>query len=620
LCEASRKLLDGHGVRGVSEDNYLRIKKTTPYYNIVRRVAFPSTNTTLLSLFGVNVLGSTLAFLIADPTEGGLLRGLVAGLLVFLVPTLLSDFFSFYATVRPDPLFFPRRVLALSLFGGLVWIIIMVIGAAVSRILGSFLFPFHAFYLGLFVLLPLRSMAVFSMSTVSLTKRAVFAVSDPSASCVGLAAVLGAPLTGVVTSLALAVAVSFAFSFAFLTYIERRGMQTLGASPLRIFRAFLRDWLDGNFSTFENYLEIFGVDSTINVSVLSFRSRASGNVKGTLIVPNFHPGPFLNIGSSALPYMIKRIVESATGGVAAVAHGISGHELNLVSQHENEKVIGKTLSLLNLPESGSEVSAIVRSTAGSATATCQVFGESALVTMTVAPNDSEDISLEVGELLRKSAQGLFKDVALVDAHNSLGKVTLMGRDKLNDLAESAKLAIKATKGVGPRPLSLGVAHDLPDGVSVKEGMGLGGITVFWMKVGDESFAYVVVDSNNMATGLRERILAALSEMGATDAEVMTSDTHMVNGIVSAKLGYYPIGAATDPEVIVDSVKRAADNAKRRMEPVEASMSCSNLDVRTLGLWSLSRLTGFVLRTARLTFATFFPVVLVIAAISFVFLI
>jgi len=339
-----------------------------------------------------------------------------------------------------------------------------------------------------------------------------------------------------------------------------------------------------------------------------------------LIVPNFHPGPFLNIGSSALPYMIKRVVESTVGGVAAVAHGVSGHERNLVSQQESEKVIEKIQSMLAHTPSGSGVSPILRSTAGSATATCQVFGKSALVTMTTAPHDTEDIDFEIGELLHKSARRLFRGLALIDAHNSLGQMTVMSQDKLNDLAQSAKLAIKSAKGVRMRSASVGVAHTILREVSLKKGMGPGGIAVFWIKVGGESYAYVVFDSNNMASGLRDRILSALKEMGAIDGEVMTSDTHMVNGIVSAKLGYYPIGAATDQEVIVESVRKAAGEAKKNIEPVEASLSCSEVQVRTLGLSSLGQLTGFVLRTARLTFATFFPVMLVIAIVSLVFLI
>ena len=606
--------------KGVSEDNHLSIKKTTPYYNAIRRVAFPSTNMMAVSIIAADVLGIAMAFVIADPTVSSLLGGLMAGFLVFLVPTLLSSFLCARVIVARDPLFFPRRVLALSLFGSIIWVIIMLLGATVNRISGSLLFPSHAFYLGLFVVLPLRSMAIFSMSTVSLTRRMVFAVADPLACCVGFAPILGSSLTRLMTSFTLAVIVSFVFSFVFLTYVEQRGMQTLGASPLRIFRAFLRDWLDGSFSTFENYLEIFGVDSTINLSVLSFQSKSSGRAKGTLVVPNFHPGPFLNVGSSALPYMIKRAVESATGGIAAVAHGVSGHQLNLVSQHENRKVIKEVRSMLTLPKSGSKASPVIRSTAGSATATCQVFGRSALVTMTVAPNDSEDIDFEVGELLRKSARGLFKDVALVDAHNSIGDVTLMSREKLNDLAQSAKLAMKATRHARLRSLSLGVAYDRPSGITVREGMGLGGIVVFWMKVGSQSFAYVAIDSNNMARGLRERILSVLKEMGANDAEVMTSDTHMVNGIVPARLGYYPIGATADPEIVVNSVKKAAEKAKRNVTPVVASVRCSDLKVRTLGLSSLSHLTSFMLRTARLTFATLFPVVLVIAIASLIFLI
>jgi putative membrane protein len=318
--------------------------------------------------------------------------------------------------------------------------------------------------------------------------------------------------------------------------------------------------------------------------------------------------------------MIKRVVESTVGGVAAVAHGVSGHERNLVSQQENEKVIEEIQSMLAHPSPDSNIGPILRSTAGTATATCQVFGESALVTMTTAPHDTEDIDFEIGKLLRSSASRLFRSIAIVDAHNSLGQATLMSQDKLNDLAESAKLAIKSAKSAKLHPVSAGVAHTKLREVSLKEGMGLGGIAVFWIGVGDKSFAYVVFDSNNMASGLREKILVALREMGAADAEVMTSDTHMVNGIVSARFGYNPIGSASDPDAIVQSVRKLVDEAKKNMEPVRASLTCSEVQVRTLGLSSFSQLTSFILRTARLTFATLFPVVLVIAIISLIFLI
>jgi putative membrane protein len=604
----------------VSSDSYLRIKKATPYYNTVRRIAFPSTNMILVSLFLVDLFGTTLAFVIADWTMTALFRGIVAGSLLFLVPTLLSAVISFQLVVKGDPLFFLRRVLALSLFGSAVWIIVMLVGAAVSRVSAGFLFPASAFYLGLFVMLPLRSIAVFSMSTFSLARRVAFAVSDPLACSIGLAAFLNALPTGLVVSLVLAVSVSFVFSFAFLIHIERRGVQTLGVSPALIFRAFLRNWLNGDFSQFESYLEIFGVTSLVNLCVLVFRSKASREVKGTLIIPDFHPGPFMNIGSSALPYMITRVVESTVGGVAAVAHGVSGHERNLVSQRENAKVIEKIQSMLTHPSSNSNISPIVRSTAGSATATCQVVGSSALVTMTTAPNDTEDVEFETGELLRKETESIFDHVAIVDAHNSLGHATVMSRDKLNDLAEAARLAVDSARRAELSLVSVGVAHSKMSEISLKEGMGLGGIAVFWMKANDKAFAYIVFDSNNMTAGLREKIFTTLRELGAVDAEVMTSDTHMVNGIVSARFGYNPIGAATDPEFLVRSIRKLVEEAKKNMEPVEASMSCSAIPIRTLGLSSFGQLTGFVLRTARLTFATLVPVVLVIAITSLIFLI
>ncbi len=62
-----------------------------------------------------------------------------------------------------------------------------------------------------------------------------------------------------------------------------------------------------------------------------------------------------------------------------------------------------------------------------------------------------------------------------------------------------------------------------------------------LRSGGQRFAYITIDGNNMIRGLREHILETAKRSGFEDAEVMTTDTHMVNGIVSAPLGYHTVG-------------------------------------------------------------------------------
>ena len=71
----------------------------------------------------------------------------------------------------------------------------------------------------------------------------------------------------------------------------------------------------------------------------SFAEKESHSIKGLLLVSNLHPGPFLNIGSSVLPYLFQAVSKRRLNAIALVPHGVSGHELNLVSQEENAKII-----------------------------------------------------------------------------------------------------------------------------------------------------------------------------------------------------------------------------------------------------------------------------------------
>ena len=79
-------------------------------------------------------------------------------------------------------------------------------------------------------------------------------------------------------------------------------------------------------------------------------------------------------------------------------------------------------------------------------------------------------------------------------------------------------------------------------------MGTGGITAIVVQVEKQKTAYVVIDGNNMISGLREKILAALTSVGFGESEVFTTDTHAVSAIVTGRRGYHPVGEVMSHEI------------------------------------------------------------------------
>ncbi len=101
---------------------------------------------------------------------------------------------------------------------------------------------------------------------------------------------------------------------------------------------------------------------------------------------------------------------------------------------------------------------------------------------------------------------------------------------------------------------------------------------------------------------------------------MTSDTHMVNGIVSARLGYHPVGEVVHWAPLLDDVGSACREALANLEECEVGAFSGQITVTTLGSKSLRRLVRVVYGVSKLTSMTLFPIVLVITILSLIFLV
>jgi len=387
-----------------------------------------------------------------------------------------------------------------------------------------------------------------------------------------------------------------------------------------MFRAFLTDWLEARNRDLESYLDELGVETEIDVTALSFR-RASGHaVKAVMLVSNYHPGPFLNIGSSVLPFLFHSVVERRLGAVGVVPHGVSGHELNLVSQEQNARVISWILRKLEKADYASKATPVKREANEIATATSQVFDGCALVTMTAAPNDMEDVPSEVATRLTGFTKGRFSHVAYIDAHNCLTTETTMSPEKVGALEQAALASLTESYPAESAPFRVGVARTVPPQFTLKDGFGPGGITVFAVDVSNQLFAYITIDGNNMVKGLREEMLAVARKAGYSDGEVMTTDTHMVNGIVSAPLGYHLVGEVVPRDVLLQEIADVCRKAADDMEPCEVGAVSGQIPVTTLGSKSLRRVIALVYKNSKLTAVTIFPIVILLAALSIIFLV
>jgi putative membrane protein len=404
--------------------------------------------------------------------------------------------------------------------------------------------------------------------------------------------------------------IAFLYSLWLIRYIEVRGKKRIGASPLHLFRGFLHVILEHNNQIFEEYLEKLGTEKLLHIVTIGFRSKIDKQIKCVIIIPNFHPGPFLNVGSSNLPYLIQNSIESESGVFTAVPHGISGHDMNLVSQNQNNIVIEEIKKLITFKTFKSTASPFVSIQQDYAKSNCQIFGDCPFVTLTLAPRDMEDIPTEIGaEIMQYVKNRKFKHAALVDAHNSISKVTILSDEDLKYLVQSAKDSIREASSKIEKNFKLGIAKiDLSEYLP-SQGVGPGGGRILVFKVSNQISAYLIFDANNMKTGVRETIQNHLKNKGFHVSEVMTTDTHSVNGLISAKLGYHPFGEILDIKKLLNKIEDGIKEAINNLETCDTSSNYKGFPVKILGLKLYKELTSFIYQTSKLVALSLFPLLI-----------
>jgi len=560
----------------------------------------PSHRRIVVLLCGVCMLGGGPGVFLLNPSYYGLAVGLIFGIIFFSI-TLVSDLMIHQCCMKTDPIFNLRRCSGLSLFSCLTWFGFILLGSLISAVLKSSNVWVKLFLLGFLAALILRLLVLSTTSFASLGRVFVSSLLQP-ALCVVLVVfmsfILGYSL-GVRLLLFLPISILIAVLTVslFVFFVNRVGRESLGMDSLLVFRVFMANWAEDLNAPLESLLERFGHKQNIKLSLLAFRAKE--RIKAVMVVPALHHGPFKNVGSSQLPHLLQTALENRLQCTVFVPHGLSGHELDLASQLQNRKIVEGVLGSIDFLFFESKATPFMRSRKNGAWASCQIFGDCALLTLTLSPKTMEDLPQALDNMIIDEAEKLGLSSAIViDAHNCI-EGPFDPKEVIAPLRIAAVTSLEQASAHMSSPFEIGAAKVTPKEFTIKEGMGPGGITVIVARIGDQKSAYVTVDGNNMIAGLREKILSMLREIDIVDGEVLTTDTHMVSGVVLTPRGYHPIGEVMDQAKLIDYIRQAAIRALDDLEPAQASWRIVTIpDVKVIGEKQIEALGLLAEKTAK----------------------
>ncbi|QKY20618.1 DUF2070 family protein [Halolamina sp. CBA1230] len=367
--------------------------------------------------------------------------------------------------------------------------------------------------------------------------------------------------------------------WVFLVAVDRPWRRSMGVSMLDFLRGFIGHVAEGT-RELEDFFEQLGEEAIVPVTVLAFR-HPDGEEKARFVLPMIHPGPMGEIGGGNLP---ERVADTAEG-LAFPPHATAGHDFNLVTEREVDRLIDAADRAHSRIEYDDAATGSVRTQSGDAKLLGQAFGGDGLLVNTFSPDFADDVEYGVGLTATEGARtnGL-DDVLLVDAHNcnngldgpDLGHVT-PGSPRSFDMITAAEAAGSELGDAPEAPLSLGTAWDETEWVP-QEGIGPLGIRVAVTEVDGQETAYVLVDGNNMEPWLRDRTVDELLDGDLDHAEVMTTDTHIVNTVEADN----QVGAEIDHSAFIDTVTDLVGQARDDLEPVEAGMATERAEVTVFG--------------------------------------
>ncbi|MGC8586335.1 MAG: DUF2070 family protein [Candidatus Micrarchaeia archaeon] len=349
--------------------------------------------------------------------------------------------------------------------------------------------------------------------------------------------------------------------------------KSVGFKGMEAMSQFVQDWLF-NIDMVAPMGQKYGKAADIETNTFVFKHN--GNLKAIFFIPDIHFGPIGMLGGSRFPYLIERFSYSKYRVPTFVMHTAVNLDNNPIASSQLPALTkALTRSVEECKTSrGASTAGIYKSSYGNSHILALSFGEDALVTFTRAPRVTEDISPGAAKLFRSKLEAKFRNVALLDAHNSRYESApsseLAGTDIGSRLAaEYIKAISMLSKPLYKGRLLMGASSiELFNAMKRPKDLGEGNLNAAVFEIKGKRFAMIQFNANNMLPILREKILRYVKDKFGIDAEIYTTDTHEVNKLdlgASNVLGRY----SSHSKILV-FVDKAIKEALANMEDVSVS--------------------------------------------------
>jgi len=377
----------------------------------------------------------------------------------------------------------------------------------------------------------------------------------------------------------------FGTGFAGLIWlIDRPLKRAFKIRGLEFLNAFIAHLTDGNKSM-EDFFR--GIGEEAFVPQVSIFFKREGRQDLIFTIPNVHPGPMGEIGGGNLPAILREQFAEEV----MVAHGCATHDFNLVSESEIEKLVIAVNNTRDTLEYTSIAGKSERFFEGTVSILYQRIGDTLLIVSTRSPDKTEDLDFCIGHAIMCEGHKTTPHIGFVDAHNCIGDEIASirpGTRTAHEYFSAACHAFLQWDQMETSPLSIGYAH-IPLPFERTEGIGDIGLQVLICEVSGQKTAYILLDGNNMASGAREEIRDEVLTQ-VDDAEIMTTDTHVVNTIS----GKNPVGQRVSPAKLIPYIDEGVTKALKDLSPAKSAGSSASCEgVIIFGSDSIAQLASIV---------------------------
>ena len=490
-------------------------------------------------------------------------------LAVFTITGISFLIFSYFLDLfllRKTPVNKMSKILHVSAFSSLLWLLIVILGYLAFIIFQKDLPPKEYLLEGMMLAIGLRIGIFTSVFGANLLQAIKTAIIQP---IVFLFLIIPSSIFMKIFSDVVAISfglILIGLGIGWTILVDRAGRPNL-QSTFALLQAFLSAWTENKVENIEKILLSKSKNELVGTYIVKFTNKHHNLY---WVLPNIHPGPFKEIGGSNLPYQIYNYFSQK----AVVFHSPSDHSLNIPSKGEVLEYLKSLSNTQKTLDYGSTCSIPIQIKNKNATVTGIIFDNTPILMLSFAPYGMEDIPEEISkELETYSKNEGFKRLFIIDSHNAMGKK--IGKSENEELLIAGKTCLKILKK-SPQysfKISLSNTNEIKNNIVFGEDIGKSGLSIILIDVNknddnnsNHNNQYVIgwADSNNMKSGLREYIIKFLEQKGIRMLEICSSDTHENSGFRTSE-GYYPFGHITKFETIADHYYKLIELAYKKLE-------------------------------------------------------